>query len=79
MTNKGKLNDKEPSHTKELALENGNLDKHEVAKLLKRNIGTIDRWVKRGWLTPIKYGGARQSRVVFKIEEVMNLLTNGGR
>lgn len=79
MNKDASLNKKELSQAKEIMTEKGHLEKKEVASLFRKNLTTIDRWVKKGWLTPLKYGSSKQSRVMFNKEEVFNLLLKGAK
>lgn len=46
----------------------------EAAKILGVGLTTINNYVKRGYLKPIKIGTAKQCPVFFRLEEVLNLI-----
>lgn len=76
MKNEGNLHKKELSHTDEIMIDKQLLSKKEVAQLFRITVYTIDRWVKKGYLTAIKIGKEKQSKVYFDKKEVTQLATS---
>lgn len=73
MKNETNLQKKETSPNDENIIDLGLLSKKEVARIFRVECCTIDRFVKRGLLTPKKMGKSIQSRVYFSKEEVIEL------
>lgn len=76
METSAKLNKKELPHQKDLQIDLGLLSKGEVANILRVSPCTIDRYVKKGWLTVKKLGTLPQSRCFFDRDEVLNFKAN---
>ena len=73
MKNSANLQKKETTQTEEIFMDLGLLAKKEVAVMFRVESCTIDRWVKKGLLTPKKMGTSDQSRIYFDRNEVLEL------
>lgn len=58
-------------------IDNYYYTKKEVADIFGVCPATINRWVKRGILHPDKFGNSKQSPVLYKTQEVNEILKNG--
>lgn len=75
MKNRDNLHKKETSHSEEIIIDKGLLSKKEVAQMFRVTVYTIDRWVRKKYLTIIKMGTEKQSKVYFDKSEVAELVT----
>lgn len=73
MKNSANLQKKETTQTEEIFIDLGLLSKKEVAKIFRIETCSVDRWVKKGLLTPKKMGKSMQSRIYFDKNEVLEL------
>ena len=73
MKNEANLQKKETSPNDEILMDLGLLSKKEVARMFRVESCTIDRWVKKGLLTPKKMGNITQSRLYFNKDQVLEL------
>lgn len=64
-----------PPHSQTVAADKQFLSRKETAELLKVDFSTLWRWNKSGILKSVKVG---PRRVLYKYDDVMNILTLGG-
>ena len=73
MNTNSNIQKKGTSNQKQIFIDLGLLSKKEVAKMYGVETCTIDRWVKKGFLSTKKIGSSKQSKVYFYKAEVLKL------